>query len=89
MGLLATSASAQAEPDSSLLLQPQGLSRAGIYALREVDPSLTGQGVRMGVVCRSVTYDENGEPQNDYQPNIEHAYVYYLEYIVGETWVEE
>jgi hypothetical protein len=73
MGLLATSASAQAEPDSSLLLQPQGLSRAGIYALREVDPSLTGQGVRMGVVCRSVTYDENGEPQNDYQPNIEHA----------------
>jgi hypothetical protein len=29
--------------------------------------------VRFGVVCRSFTYDANGEPQNDYQPSTKHA----------------
>ncbi|MBN2130936.1 MAG: S8 family serine peptidase, partial [Sedimentisphaerales bacterium] len=53
-------------------LQPQGLDRAGIYALRQLDPGLSGAGVRFGVVCRSFTYSEAEEPQNDYRPNVGH-----------------
>ncbi len=54
------------------LLQPQGLDYVGIYALRQIDPALTGDGVRFGVLSRSVSY-KDGEPQNDYQPNLKHA----------------
>jgi len=53
------------------LLQPQSLNHAGIYALRRIEPGLTGPGVKFAVVCRSITY-LNGEPQNDYRPNITH-----------------
>jgi len=56
----------------TLLLQPQGLDSVGIYALRQIDPTLTGDGVRFGVLSRSVTY-KDAEPQNDYQPNVGHA----------------
>ena len=52
-------------------LQPQGLNCTGIYALRQLDPNLTGSGVKFAIICRSITYID-GEPQNDYQPNIEH-----------------
>ncbi len=69
LGLLLCGASA-AQDDA--LPQPRGLDRAGIYALRQIDPNLTGQGVSFGIVCRSVTYREN-EPQNDYRPNINHT----------------
>jgi hypothetical protein len=41
-------------------LQPQGLSWAGISALRGLDPSLTG-------TC------QQDEPQYDYRPNVNHA----------------
>ena len=57
-----TSAARAQEGDS---LQPQGLDRAGIYALRQLDPSLSGVGVRFGVVCRSFTYNQAEEPQNE------------------------
>ena len=53
-------------------LQPQALNWAGVYNLRQIDPNLTGAGVRVGVVCRSLTYVD-GNPQNDYQPNTRHA----------------
>ena len=52
-------------------LQPQGLNHAGIYALKQIDPNLTGAGVKFAVIARSFTYID-GEPQNDYRPNIEH-----------------
>ena len=52
-------------------LQPQGLDYAGIYALQQADPNLTGAGVRVAVICRSITYID-GEPQNDYRPNTQH-----------------
>jgi hypothetical protein len=51
--------------------QPQGLNHVGVYALRELEPALTGLGIRFGIVCRSITYT-NGEPQNDYRPYAEH-----------------
>jgi hypothetical protein len=56
---------------SDTILQPQGLKHAGLYALRQLDPGLTGAGVRFGVICRSFTYND-AEPQNDYRPAIEH-----------------
>jgi len=52
-------------------LQPQGLNHGGVYALRQLDPTLTGTGVTIDVICRSIIYID-GEPQNDYRPNIEH-----------------
>ncbi|MHC4396334.1 MAG: S8 family serine peptidase [Planctomycetota bacterium] len=52
-------------------LQPQSLDYAGIYKLRQLDPDLTGSGVKFAVICRSITYID-GEPQNDYRPNIGH-----------------
>ncbi|MHC4388578.1 MAG: S8 family serine peptidase [Planctomycetota bacterium] len=57
--------------ETSKILQPQGLNHSGIYALRRLDPSLTGMGVRYGVVSRSVTYID-GQPQNDYRPSVGH-----------------
>jgi hypothetical protein len=53
------------------MLQPQGLNHAGIYALRQIDPNLTGDGVKFAVISRSITYID-GEPQNDYRPDISH-----------------
>jgi len=53
-------------------LQPQGLNVSGIYALRQLDPNLTGAGIKFAVICRSNTYID-GEPQNDYRPSIEHS----------------
>jgi hypothetical protein len=53
------------------VLHPQGLKHTGIYSLRQTHPNLTGAGVKIGVVCRSFTYID-GEPQNDYCPDIRH-----------------
>ena len=52
-------------------LQPQGLDDVGIFALKETEPNLTGLGVKFAVICRSITYTD-GQPQNNYQPDIEH-----------------
>jgi hypothetical protein len=54
------------------VLQPQALNWAGITALRSLDSSLTGTGVRLGLVCRSFTCTED-EPQYDYLPNTSHG----------------
>ena len=53
------------------ILQPQGLEHTGVYALRELDPNLTGAGVKFAVISRSYTYIDD-EPQNDYRPDISH-----------------
>lgn len=52
-------------------VQPQGLDFVGMYALRQMDPALTGAGARITVLARSRTYLDN-QPQNDYQPNLDH-----------------
>ncbi len=54
-------------------IQPQALKWAGIQDLRESEPDLTGTGVRLGVICRSFTYTADGDPLNDYRPNVRHA----------------
>lgn len=56
---------------AEIMLQPKALNHTGIYSLREIDPDLTGSGVKFAVISRSITY-YNDEPQNDYRPSIEH-----------------
>lgn len=51
--------------------QPAGLDYAGIYALRDAQPQLTGAGVDVAVVGRSMTYTD-GVPMNDYRPLATH-----------------
>ena len=58
-------------PIEGRIFHPQGIDYTGIYDLRQIEPNLTGSGVKFAVVCRSFTYID-GEPQNDYRPNIEH-----------------
>jgi len=54
------------------ILHPQSLEQAGIYAVREIDPDLTGDGVNFAVICRSFSYIGD-KLQNDYRPATEHA----------------
>ena len=69
-GIVGAAGAARAQ--ESPTFQPQGLERAGVYALRQLDPSLDGTSLRFGVVSRSFTYSEADEPQNDYRPNAGH-----------------
>jgi hypothetical protein len=62
-------AAAADDSQNSNNLQPQGLEYTGVYALRELDPTLTGAGVKFAVISRSYTYSDD-EPQNDYRPDI-------------------
>ncbi|MHC4618458.1 MAG: S8 family serine peptidase [Planctomycetota bacterium] len=67
-----TSAIAAAQDrQAASMLQPRGLNHAGVYGLRQIEPSLTGAGVKFAVICRSICYIDH-EPQNDYQPNTNH-----------------
>jgi hypothetical protein len=74
LAVLFSSANIAAGADDSQgnnILQPQGLEHTGVYALRELDPNLTGAGVKFAVISRSYTYIDD-EPQNDYRPDISH-----------------
>jgi hypothetical protein len=70
-------------------LQPQGLDYAGLYQLRQLDPNLTGAGVKCAVICRSITYVD-GEPQNDYRPAEDHNCFANTQYVFhdspGSAW---
>ncbi len=66
-----TATIAAAQQQTEEMLQPQGLNFSGIYALKQLDPNLTGSGIKFAVICRSITYID-GEPQNDYRPSTEH-----------------
>ena len=59
------------DDSSAASLQPLGLNHAGVYALRQAYPNLTGNGVSLALICRSMTY-LNTTPQNDYRPNVAH-----------------
>jgi len=52
-------------------LQPQALEFTGTCMLRQIEPQLTGRGVTVGAICRSMTYIDT-EPQNDYRPYTSH-----------------
>jgi len=72
LAIVLGSAIARADaPPSASVFQPQGLKHTGIYALRQIDPTLTGSGVKFAVVCRSFTYIDD-KPQNDFRPAVQH-----------------
>ncbi len=64
-------------------IQPQGLNYAGVSELKKLLPKLTGAGVKMGLVSRSITYVD-GEPQNDYRPAINHNCFKGLKYFFND-----
>ncbi|MBN1796200.1 MAG: S8 family serine peptidase [Sedimentisphaerales bacterium] len=54
-----------------LEVQPENFKYAGIDKLQQENPSLTGKDTSIAVICRSLTYI-NGQPQNDYRPDVAH-----------------
>ena len=56
-------------------LQPAALDYVGARQLMELDPNLTGDGVLIAAVCRSMTY-VNDKAQNDYRFNMNHNSLY-------------
>ncbi len=57
--------------ESENILHLKALQLVKISDLKQIDPNLTGSDVNVAVICRSLTYTD-GQPQNDYRPNIEH-----------------
>jgi len=60
-----------AADEEEITFQPRALAYTGTYQLRQLEPNLTGSGVGIVALCRSLTYVE-GQPQNDYRMNVEH-----------------
>jgi hypothetical protein len=52
--------------------EPQSLDAVGLRALVNIDPNLTGFGVRIAAIGRSATYT-NGTPNGDYRPDTRHS----------------
>ncbi|MBN2136344.1 MAG: S8 family serine peptidase [Sedimentisphaerales bacterium] len=63
------------DPNALMPVQPLAFNHAGIHALRQIDPDLTGFGVNVAVICRSITYIDD-VPQNDYRSNFAHRCLY-------------
>lgn len=64
-----------ASADNALPIEPTALDFTNTHSLWETDPNLTGEGVVIGAICRSVTYI-NKKPQNDYRFNMNHNSLY-------------
>ncbi len=69
--MMSTKAATASQQQPDIILQPQALNPTAIYTLRQIDPNLTGLGIKFAVICRSITYID-GKPQNDYRPSTEH-----------------
>ena len=70
--LCALSAAASAgQADDVKSAQPKAAEFAGVRALQQAHPDLTGAGVKLALISRSITYVD-GEPQNDYRPAVTH-----------------
>lgn len=66
---------AAASADGTLSTEPAALDFTNTHSLWRADPNLTGEGVVIGAICRSMTYVD-GEPQNDYRFNMSHNSLY-------------
>lgn len=64
-----------ASADNALPIEPTALDFTNTRSLWKMDPNLTGEGVLIGTICRSVTYI-NDIPQNDYRFNMNHDGLY-------------
>ena len=56
-------------------MEPAALDFANARSLWETDPNLTGKGIFIGAICRSITYI-NDKPQNDFRFNMNHNSLY-------------
>ncbi len=56
-------------------LEPAALDYTGIREITSADPNLTGDGVLIAAICRSMTY-RNEIPLNDYRFNMDHDALY-------------
>jgi len=61
--------------DNTLPMEPAALDFTNTRSLWKTDPNLTGKGIFIGVICRSITYI-NDKPQNDYRFNMDHNSMY-------------
>ncbi len=61
--------------DNALPTEPAALDFVNARSLWKADPNLTGKGVLIGSICRSITYI-NGKPQKDYRFNMNHNSIY-------------
>lgn len=68
IGRIAGSAFAALGGNFVMSPQPSSLGFCGIRALQHTSPELTGKGVLVAAVCRSMTY-EDGLPKGDYRLN--------------------
>jgi len=64
-----------ASADNALPIEPTALDFTNTRALWKTDPNLTGKGILIGTICRSITYI-NDKPQNDYRFNMNHNSLY-------------
>jgi len=69
--LVWTAAWASAAGADTVAVQPRALEGVNITQLKANESELTGSGVKLAVICRSLTYLQ-GVPQNDYKPAVEH-----------------
>jgi hypothetical protein len=84
--LLGNIAVAEQQPIGNF--QPEGLNYTGIYQLKQTDPNLTGAGVKVALVSRSITYAD-GEPQNDYRPASDHNCFKDMQYIFHDQQLRQ
>ena len=70
-GIVLSAAQTTLAEQAAKTVHPQALDYANISELKDLDPSLSGSGVKFAVICRSITYND-GKPQNDYRPFLDH-----------------
>jgi hypothetical protein len=58
--------------ENTLSVEPAALEAIGLRDVVEQDPNLTGLGVRIAAICRSMTYLD-GVPQGDYRFSMNHS----------------
>jgi hypothetical protein len=66
---------AAASANNAVPMEPAALDFANVRSLWEIDPNLTGKGISIGAICRSMTYI-NDKPQNDFRFNMNHNSLY-------------
>ena len=66
---------AVASADNVSPIEPIALDFTNTRSLWNTDPNLTGKGVLIGAICRSITYI-NDKPQDDYRFNMSHNSLY-------------
>ncbi|MHC4238112.1 MAG: hypothetical protein ACYSSM_07745 [Planctomycetota bacterium] len=68
--------------EEALSTEPAALNFTKTRSLWQADPNLTGKGMFIGTICRSMTYI-NGEPAGDFHFNMKHNALYDADVLFG------